>query len=79
VRSSLASLASCALTGLGFCRRYEKYTKTGNEERLLNPGDAFQEATMDFQAQITLLKQARRSLKRAPAHLLTPRPALRRG
>jgi hypothetical protein len=39
--------------------RYEKYTKDENKDRLLNPGDAFSEACLDFQFQITALMEAR--------------------
>ncbi len=39
--------------------RYEKYTKEENRDRLLNPGDAFSEACLDFQSQISSLMEAR--------------------
>ncbi len=39
--------------------RYEKYTKDENKERLLNPGDAFSEAVLDFQTSIAALMEAR--------------------
>jgi hypothetical protein len=39
--------------------QYEKYTKEENRDRLMNPGDQFGEAVMDFQMQIATLTEAR--------------------